>query len=178
MEEKMNQRIRLTKQLLKNSLMELLETESIQKIAIKSLCERAGINRSTFYKYYGSQFDLLREIEEDAVQNVISILESHPDGKADALLEICRYLDQNVLFVRPLITNDSEFVKMIFSHPTIQREIEQSLAPYYDAAQQEYIFDFIAFGSARIIQIWINKRERESAGEIAQLLAKLMIIPQ
>lgn len=174
MEEKMNQRIRLTKQLLKNSLMELLETESIQKIAIKTLCQRAGINRSTFYKYYGSQYDLLREIEMDAVRDVVSILESHPDKKADALQEICRYLDQNELFVRPLITNDSEFVRMIFSHPTIRQEIERSLAPYFAPAQQEYIFDFIAFGSARIIQLWINKRERESAGEIAGLLTDLM----
>lgn len=174
MAEKMNQRIRLTKQLLKSSLMNLLETQCIQKIAVKNICEHAGINRSTFYKYYGSQFDLLREIEHDAVQNVISILESHPKEKADALSEICCYLDQNELFVRPLITNDSEFVKMIFSHPTIRQEIRRSLEPHYDAAQREYIFDFIACGSARIIQIWINKKNRESPEEIARLLASLM----
>lgn len=175
MEEKINQRIRLTKQLLKNSLVELLETESIQKISIKSLCEHAGVNRATFYKYYGSQFDLLREIEMGAVQNVISILEAHPEEKTNALLEICRYLDRNEQFMRPLITNGSEFVTMIFSHSTIQQEIKRSLSPHFRPDEMEYVFDFLASGCARLAQSWINKKDREPAEDIATLLAKLIM---
>ncbi len=174
MDEKINRRVRMTKQLLQSSLMEMLETEPIQKIEIKKLCQRADVNRSTFYKYYGSQSDLLYEIEVDTVKQVISILEAHPQKKADALMEICRYLDRNERLVKPLITNDSEFVKMIFSHPTIQKEIERSLTPYYSTAQQSYVFEFIAYGSSRIIHLWINKADRESPEEIAGLLAKLM----
>lgn len=170
----MNRRVRMTKQMLKSSLMEMLETESIQNIAIKNLCAIADVNRSTFYKYYGSQFDLLREIEEDAVENVISIMESHPDGKADALLEICRYLNKDVLLVRPLITNDSDFMKMIFSHPLIRAEINQSLEPMVEETKREYVFDFIAYGSARIVRLWLNKPDRESPEEIAELLSSLM----
>lgn len=176
MSPKVNQRILLTKQLLKNSLMELLETETIHKISIKALCEHAGINRSTFYKYYGSQYDLLKEIETDAVSDIISILESKSENKADALCEICCYLDKNALYVRPLINNSSEteFMQMILSHPTIQHETEKNLVSHYENAQLGYIFDFITFGCARIIQVWINKKERESGEEIAALLSNLM----
>ena len=52
MPEKPNQRILLTKTMLKNSLLELLQTETIQKVSIKQICQNAQINRSTFYKYY------------------------------------------------------------------------------------------------------------------------------
>lgn len=176
MKKKENQRITLTKQLLKNSLMELLETETIHKISIKTLCEQAGINRSTFYKYYGSQYDLLKEIEQDTVQNIIAILENKADKKADALCEICNYLDKNALYVRPLInnSNESEFIHMILSHPTIQREVQKNTETVYDSIHLNYIFDFITFGCARIVQVWINKKERESGEEIATLLSTLM----
>lgn len=144
----------LTKTLLKNSLMELLETQDIRKISIKELCEHAGINRSTFYRYYGSQFDVLKEIEADSAQNVIAILESHPEDRAAALLGICCYLERNALYIRPLLNNssDSEFVKMILSHHTIRQEIWLSIESAYDKENLDYVFDFIAFGSARIIQ--------------------------
>ena len=51
MEGRENQRVMLTRRLIKESLTGLLAEESIHKISIRALCERAGINRSTFYKY-------------------------------------------------------------------------------------------------------------------------------
>ena len=58
MEKRENQRIMLSKRLIKESLTRLLASESIHKISVRMLCEEAGINRSTFYKYYGSQYDV------------------------------------------------------------------------------------------------------------------------
>ena len=60
-----NQRIRLSKKLLKNALLELLREKRIDKISISELCSAAQINRTTFYKYYGNQYDLLAEMEQD-----------------------------------------------------------------------------------------------------------------
>ena len=44
--------INQTKQLLKASLMELLADKPLAKITVKELCEKADINRTTYYKYY------------------------------------------------------------------------------------------------------------------------------
>ena len=60
-----NQRIRLSKTLLKNALVHLLQKKPLNKISVLEICETAQINRTTFYKYYGSQTDLLNEIESD-----------------------------------------------------------------------------------------------------------------
>ncbi len=59
MEKKEDRRIAMTKRLLKAALIELLKEQDIYHISIRELCERADVNRTTFYKYYGSQFDLL-----------------------------------------------------------------------------------------------------------------------
>ena len=45
-----NQRIRLSKMLLKNALMKLLEEKPLEKITIYELCAEAQLNRVTFYK--------------------------------------------------------------------------------------------------------------------------------
>ena len=65
-----NQRVMLTRRLIREGLMELLKTESIHKISVRALCEGAGINRSTFYRYYGSQYDVLAEMEEQVLGDV------------------------------------------------------------------------------------------------------------
>ena len=56
---KENQRVKLTRQLLQNSLIELMQEKPIAKTTIKEICETADINRSTFYLYYADQYALL-----------------------------------------------------------------------------------------------------------------------
>lgn len=65
--KKENRRTQMTKRMLKDSLLELLEHQDIQKISIRALCELADINRSTFYKYYASQYDLLKDMEKQSI---------------------------------------------------------------------------------------------------------------
>lgn len=75
MDKKENQRIMLTKRLLKESLIEMLAKKSIKKISVSELCTAAGINRSTFYNHYGSQFDVLKEMELDMIEDLNQIFE-------------------------------------------------------------------------------------------------------
>jgi len=48
----MNQRVRLTKKLLCDAMIRQLEQTSMDKITVVALCKDAGINRTTFYRYY------------------------------------------------------------------------------------------------------------------------------
>ena len=59
-------RIRTTKNMIHQALMRLLKSKPLEKITVVELCKQAQVNRSTFYKYYGSQYDVL----EDIVQNL------------------------------------------------------------------------------------------------------------
>ena len=67
MEKKEDRRVRVTKRMLKDALIELLKTKDIYHISIRELCETADVNRTTFYKYYGNQFDLLADMEDAGV---------------------------------------------------------------------------------------------------------------
>ena len=49
---KENRKIKYTKKVLSESLIELLKTKHISEITITELCENADINRTTFYRHY------------------------------------------------------------------------------------------------------------------------------
>ena len=77
-----NQRVRLSKMLLKNALIKLLKEKPLEKITIYELCAEAQLNRVTFYKYYGSQYDLLTDIENDCFRKLEEILSDNgSDGE-------------------------------------------------------------------------------------------------
>ena len=49
--KKQDQRTRLTRMLIRQSLTTLLQKKPIQSISIRELCELAGINRGTCYAH-------------------------------------------------------------------------------------------------------------------------------
>lgn len=65
-----NRRSKMTKRLIKESLTELLETENLNSISVRMICERADLNRSTFYLHYETLDDLLSEFTEELMSYV------------------------------------------------------------------------------------------------------------
>ena len=72
----MNRKIQMTKRCIREALFECLKEKDINKITISSLCEKADINRSTFYKYYGSQYDVIKEMEHNEFPKQVLALDS------------------------------------------------------------------------------------------------------
>ena len=69
-EKRENRRVQMTKRLMKDALMELLEQKELVNISVTAICEAADVHRSTFYKYYSDQADLLRDVEQDYLDRV------------------------------------------------------------------------------------------------------------
>ena len=55
----------MTKKLLKDAILELMEARELDRITVKDICAAADVNRSTFYAHYEDVYKLLREIEND-----------------------------------------------------------------------------------------------------------------
>ncbi|MCD8115966.1 MAG: TetR/AcrR family transcriptional regulator [Oscillospiraceae bacterium] len=178
MAEKINQRTMLTKRLLKDSLVDMLGEMSIHKISIRDLCERAGLNRSTFYRYYGSQFDLLREMEDDMIQSLVDILQGESCG-VQCLCRVCQYLEEHLEMARLMINNnvDPTFPERLFSLPMVQQSVYRSQDPALSDAEREYVSCLIINGSFAVIRQWLNKDTREPPELIASLIPRVILIP-
>ncbi len=60
-----NQRVAVTKRMVKEGLRRMLEKKPLEKITITELCQEAGINRTTFYRYYQLPRDILTEMQKE-----------------------------------------------------------------------------------------------------------------
>lgn len=61
----LNQRVVVTKRMIKEGLMRMLKKKPLEKINITELCQEAGINRTTFYRYYELPKDVLTEMQSE-----------------------------------------------------------------------------------------------------------------
>jgi AcrR family transcriptional regulator len=59
MEYKEDLRIVRTRKLLSNTLLDIMEETSIEKISVIDLCNRAMVNRATFYAHFEDKYHLL-----------------------------------------------------------------------------------------------------------------------
>lgn len=162
----------MTKRLLKDALIELLKDKTIYKISIRELCEAANINRTTFYKYYGSQFDLLAEIENDLLTLINETIIRHSEQGVQIICEACHYLEDNLELARVLINNnvDPQFPEKLFNLPLVKQETLKNIGERYSKEEFEYYYNFITYGCYQIIRLWINKDNRESPEEFARLI--------
>lgn len=172
---KENQRLRLTKQLLRESLIALLNEKSIHKISVREICEKAQINRTTFYKYYGSPYDLLIDIED----TVLAQVETYLGGKENQIMDDLRQLTQilsfmndNLAVCRLLINNtvDSRFAERLLILPKIKQLLGNHLTDGYHNDEVDYVYQFVVNGGLYMIKSWINKDDREDPGKVAALL--------
>ena len=67
---KEDQRVALTKRLLQEGLLRLLEKKDIDSIHVSELCAESGINRATFYRHYKEPRDILRNMRQNIPMRV------------------------------------------------------------------------------------------------------------
>ncbi len=176
MNHKDNRRVKITKKILAESLLELLNTEDIHKISIRELCNHADINRSTFYKYYGSQYDLLMEVENDLLEQIEQTL-SLNDNKLnnfECLVNILIYAQKNSKIFKLLINAniDPDFPMRLFNLPSVYQGINRSISDS-EANELIYMQDLIFYGAFQMLKRWINNEDRESPEEMAKIIARI-----
>lgn len=170
-----NQRIRLSKTMLKNALIELLQENGIEKISIYELCDKAQINRTTFYKYYGNQYDLLSDIENDCFAGIEEHLTLHKEHKTIILKNVLEYLESERTKFRVLFNTvvDKEFPEKLFSLPTVVNLIDLNMPKTYHEKPKEYLHLFVCQGGFAVIRKWLNDDNHASAEETANLISSI-----
>lgn len=70
MAQKEDLRIIRTRRLLMSTLLDMMEEESIEKISVIDLCNRAMVNRATFYAHFEDKYHLLNFALEELKDNI------------------------------------------------------------------------------------------------------------
>ena len=50
---------------MERAMLELMNCFPFEKITVKTICDRAGVNRSTFYAHYTDIYDMIEQMENN-----------------------------------------------------------------------------------------------------------------
>ena len=81
----MDLRVKKTKRAIRSAFYELIKEKPLEKITVTEIAARAEINKTTFYAHYETVYDLVDQLEQEAVSEVIGQLNT-----AQALLSAPR----------------------------------------------------------------------------------------
>ena len=175
MNKKDNQRTRISKLLFRNALTDLIkEKGGVSKISVRELCERAELNRSTFYAHYSEPKDILEEIESE----ILTETEEHLKkigGETDAgahryIVSFLKFIRQNDKTFRVLLIDsaDPEFRARFMNQSIVQ--FVSNLRIDLPERIEQYVFSYILNGSTGIIIQWIRSDYSIDENETADLL--------
>lgn len=175
MKEKTDRRVKYTKALLKEALVELLKDRHISKISVTALCEAADVNRSTFYAHYTDQFDLLRQVEGEVIANLKSFLEQYVDDRMPIteqnLKGLLEYAKSNADLFTVLLGENCDHA----FHYDLMELVK--LIPFQYSAQEsqkEYLLTFAINGCISVLYKWLVEGRKETPEEMANLVLKVI----
>lgn len=156
-----------------NALIALLEVKDLEYITVKEICEKAGVNRSTFYLHYETIADLVNEALESVDTRFLSCFPQDTKDiwdkiNGNALNELILITQDYLKPYLQFISDNRKVYRAAFRNPNnMQANIRyENLKKYIlepilkkfgvpDKFQQYYIAYYIE-GIAAIIKEWLN----------------------
>ena len=177
-------RTRVTKMLIRRAFTDLLRVKPVQSISIKELCEKAGVNRGTFYAHYASVHDLLMQMEDEMLSEINEVLASllPEDGGDVSSLRISTELFQCLKDNADICTVTlGDFGDKSFAMRMLNMGWEKCFDAYSryfrDASPKQiaYFYAFVSEGCIGLLRRWLREGMTTSAEDIAALAEKLML---
>lgn len=146
----------------------------------KSKSHDADINRSTFYTHYHDQYDLMRRIQSELLENIGTYLAAYtrndlavvPVGTLERILE---YIKENAPLCKLLLgaRGDLNFQKRVLSLVYEKSISDLTRDGQITKEDAEYIYAFTITGCVGVIQKWLDDDMQKSPRSMARTILKL-----
>ena len=173
----MDRRIKYTKKIIKDTLINLLSKKELKKITVSEICKLADINRATFYRYYLDVYDLVNKIQEDFVSELKEA--SNTDDKYSVSS-----------FSKELLTvflENKELVKILFNTNNNVYYLNDILELAYEKCKEKWEKDlpgilkedidyaavFIFNGALGVVNYWVKNDFDKDVDEVAEIIERL-----
>jgi AcrR family transcriptional regulator len=185
-EKRLDPRVKRTRQLLRDALIELIPEKGYSAITIQDIADRATVNRVTFYLHYRDKDDLLingfEEIwEELTSRNPLPILQAgglDAQGTQLTVLADFEHLAEYAEFYRAMLgeRGAAEFIHRMQDHvygTTAQRLRDVLGELPSGAVPAELVLRFIAASYVGMMQWWLEQDMPYPPEQMASLLVTL-----
>ena len=169
------------------ALLELLEKKDFAYITVKEICEKAGVNRSTFYLHYETVNDLLAESSRYIIDKFIAHM---PQDTAEFFEKLqTRPLEELNLITPEYLTPYLNYIK---AHKRLYRTIHEqaSVLGMYDTylalnrhvftpilnrfhippSEQKYMMPYYLNGLMGIVNEWLKEDCKDSVEHMISVM--------
>ncbi len=179
MNTKNNRQFQTSDVRMKQAMLELLNTTPFEKITVRLICDRAQINRSTFYAHYADINDMIRQMENNLQKE---LLKEYPGSapvaplSLESLIPFLRFIHKHENFYRSALKAWHEFPipqgeKALWDHVIQPLCLKAGIT-----CKQEILYYFVGFkaGFTMILKHWLEQGCAESEETVARIIRNLV----
>lgn len=188
-----DRRITRTRQALRSSLIELTEERGLEGFTVNDLCERADINRGTFYNHFRDKDDLLKQLEGEVLADLqtfqtemgdLNLVEVARASKTRTPLplfvELFDYLRGQGDFLHAVLGEggDASFSRRL-RDAVCTNFVQRMLHERYRTSTDPFVGYYVSFYASAymgVILRWLETGMVESSEEMAVIALRLLFI--
>ncbi|MCC8052017.1 MAG: TetR/AcrR family transcriptional regulator [Clostridiales bacterium] len=169
------------------AFLSILEKKDFEYITVKEICEKAEVNRSTFYLHYETVADLLSECVAEMNRQFepyfqVSLSEFKQKIATASLEQLYLVTPEYLIPYLTYISEHRNVFKVVLANPDIMQtdqtyahlfcEIFNPILDRYGIPEKErdYILSFYMEGMMGIIRRWLSLDCKDSVEEIARMI--------
>lgn len=173
-----NRRVKMTKRMMKEALIDLMDQKPLEKITVTEICKSADVNRSTFYAYYEDISALMLEIENEVLEHVTIYADNFNDYSDKRMLEVFEeffnYVKDNAKVFRVLVIrhDNSNFNRRMLD--TVMEKYKMSLE-HNGELPAKYTYIYSVSGVIGIMGEWIDSGFAISSKKLAKMVWQMCV---
>lgn len=164
-------RNQFTRMCIGDTIISLMHQKDFDALKISDICKKAGVSRMTFYHYYNSKTDVLKDYMDTIIQDYIKLaMKEHASEQFhtyDHVLHALLFFDQYADFFLTLA--HAGLHSLIIS--TINQFMEEQVLP--TSSVSIYQLYYYAGALMNLFLKWEEKGKVESAEEIALIISQI-----
>ena len=153
-------RVYKTKKAIREAFLELRKTKPLEKIKVGDVCDLAMCIRATFYRYYQDIYDLNNQLEDEAINRLVSTFEDKEAllFKTESYLKALYIsLEQNYDYYYTLFHDRKDVLTIKIEKQTL----EFYKTRYANNMEEEILISFIIHGILYTIDEYLFIHEKE-----------------
>ena len=179
-------RIVKTKKLLYTTLVELMKEMPFEEIKVSDICNRALVNRSTFYSHYQDKYDLLQEFVKD-IKNTLAIelsknkeVNSVRDYYIEMISIFIDHIEENKDIYKSVVVNNKNSITMDIVYDVMNDDINKHIEEFDEYMNKKIPVDVIVkFYLGAIFNVgieFLNNNQKYTKDEIIKYIK--ILIPE
>ena len=160
-----NNKRKKSQQQIEKIFLQLIQKKNIDEISVSTICEKANLNRSTFYSNYIDIYDLAEKVKQQMeVEFAQFQLSNNAKQDENGYLSMFRYIKDNQIFFKT-------YFKLEDISKSLPTQYRVELAEkYYDNKFIDYHIEFFRAGLNAVIKKWLNSGCKETPKEINEFI--------